>query len=271
MRKGTWKKAWLVGGLLGAFVAVQPVALAQGATAAAKPTSEAKPAQPAAAKPTPGEILAQVDRSKNGFDSFVVDVRITNYRRGAVDKVSNYQVSIKGANKSLVKFVEAEDKGKFLLTVDDFMWFYLRSASRPVRVTPLQRLSGNASNGDVAQTNLAENYETVSMTEEVVDGKPTYVLDLVAKRKSATYQGARYWVAKDSLLPLKAEFKLGSGKPSKRAVFVEYQLVDGRRVLRRQEIYDLLRNEEKTVLEYSNYVSKDLPDKMFNKNFRQDI
>jgi hypothetical protein len=265
MRKGMWKKGWLTGGFLGALVAVQPMALAQPQPAAASPT------QPAAALPKPAEVLAQADRSKNGFESFVVDVRITNYRNGTVDRISNYQVSIKGANKSLVKFIEAEDKGKFLLTVDEFMWFYLRSASRPVRVTPLQRLSGNASNGDVAQTSLVGNYEPVAMTEEVVDGTPAFVLDLVAKRKSATYQGARYWVAKQTLLPLKAEFKLGSGKPSKRAVFVEYQTVGGHRLLRRQEIYDLLRNEEKTVLEYANYVSRELPDKLFNKNFRQDL
>jgi len=266
MRKDSrWNKGWLTGGVLAVGLFLQPVAEAQQASA------QAAKAAPAAALPTAEEVLALADRSKNGFDSFVVDVRITNYRKGVVDKVSNYQVSIKGANKSLVKFVEAEDKGKFLLTVDDFMWFYLRSASRPVRVTPLQRLSGNASNGDVAQTSLVENYSPVSMTEDVVDGKPALLLELTARRKSATYQGARYWVAREDYLPLKAEFFFGSGKPSKRAVFTEYQTVQGRRVLRRQEIFDLLRNEERTVLEYSNYVSRDLPDKMFNKNFRQDL
>jgi outer membrane lipoprotein-sorting protein len=257
MTKGMWRVArcWFQVAVLGVLMGMQ-AALAQPAPAA---------------QPAIEEILSQADRGQNGLQSFVVDVRITNYVRDKVSKVSNYQVFIKGGDRSLVKFTDPEEKGKYLLTVDEFMWIYLKSASRPVRVTPLQRLSGNASNGDVAQTSLVENYQPVSMTEEVLEGKPVYVLDLVAKRKSATYQGTRYWIAKDTLLPLKAEFKLGSGKPSKRAIFAEYQTVDGRQLLRRQEIYDLLRNEEKSVLEYSNYVRKELPDKMFNKNFRQDL
>lgn len=266
MQDGMWRRSrgWLQAGALGALMVVQPVAAQQ---APASPPA----AKAAAATKTAEEVLAQADRGQNGFNSFVVNVRITNYVRDKVDKVTHYEVSIKGGNRSLVKFLEPEDRGKFLLTVDEFMWIYLRSASRPVRVTPLQRLSGNASNGDVAQTSLTENYQPVAMTEELLDGKPVYVMDLVARRKSATYQGTRYWIAKDTLLPLKAEYKLSSGKPSKRAIFAEYQQVDGRQVLRRQEIYDLLRNEEKSVLEYSNYARKELPDKLFNKNFRQEL
>ena len=35
----------------------------------------------------------------------------------------------------------------------DDMWVYLPDTSRPIRITPLERLSGDASNGDVARTN----------------------------------------------------------------------------------------------------------------------
>ena len=229
-------------------------------------------AVPAEARaPSPAEVLAKMDRSKNGWDSFVVEVKISNYLRGAVEKVSNYQVFIKSGNKSLVKFLEAEDKGKYLLTVDEFMWFYLPSASRPVRVTPLQRLSGNASNGDVAQTSLVDNYNPTSMQEQVLDKVPVYLMELVAKNDGATYQKITYWVTRDTFLPIKAEYRLGSGKPSKRAIFSEYQDVNGRPMLRRQEIYDLLRNEDKTVLEYQKYHHREIPDKMFNKNYRQEL
>jgi len=227
-------------------------------------------AAPASA-PSAAELLTRMDRSRNGWDSFVVEVKITNYLRGAVDRSSRYQVFIKGDNKSLVKFLEPEDRGKYLLTVDELMWFYLMSASRPIRVTPLQRLSGNASNGDVAQMNLAQNYTPVSLKEELLDAAPVYVMDLEAKDSNATYQKMTYWIARDTTLPVKAEFRLASGKASKRALFVEYQKVDGRMLLRRQEIYDQLRNDEKTVLEYQKYERRDLPDKLFNKNYRQEL
>lgn len=216
---------------------------------------------------TASQLVKAADRSRNGWAAFVVDVEITNYKGEKVDAVSSYQVFIKGSDKSLVKFQDPVDKGKFLLMTEDFMWFYLPSASRPIRISPLQRLSGNASNGDVAQLSLLDNYSASLLPDGEAAGKPAYVVDLVAKRESATYQSVRYWISQDSLLPQEAEFRLTSGKPSKKVVFAEYEKVDGRTLLRRQVIYDLLRKGEKTVLDFRKYSPRDLPDKMFNKNY----
>ena len=213
------------------------------------------------------EIVAAADRGRNGWASFSVDVKITNYKKDRLVSTSSYEVLIKGADKTLVKFADASDKGKLLLMLEDAMWLYIPSTSRPIRVTPLQRLSGNASNGDVAQTSLTANYAGTLAGTETVDGQAAYVLDLVAKRKSATYQRVRYWVAQTTLLPLKAEFQLTSGKPSKLCRFEEYTKVGDRRVLRRQVIYDLLRDDQKTVMEFQKYEPRELPDKFFNRNF----
>jgi outer membrane lipoprotein-sorting protein len=213
------------------------------------------------------EIVTAADRGRNGWDSFSVDVKITNYKKDRLVSTSGYQVLIKGADKTLVKFADPSDKGKLLLMLEDAMWLYIPSTSRPIRVTALQRLSGNASNGDVAQTNLAANYAGTLVGTENVDGQTAYVLELVAKRKSATYQKVRYWVSQATLLPLKAEFQLTSGKPSKLCRYEEYGKVGDRRVLRRQVIYDLLRDEQKTVMEFQKYEPRELPDKFFNRNY----
>ena len=88
----------------------------------------------------------------------------------------------------LVRFADPNDKGKLMLMVEDAMWLYMPSTSQPIRVTPLQRLSGNASNGDVAQTSLTANYTAALVGDESLEGEPAHVLELTAKRKSATYQ-----------------------------------------------------------------------------------
>jgi outer membrane lipoprotein-sorting protein len=194
-------------------------------------------------------------------------VKITDEGQSGPRAVTNYQVLIKGSERTLVKFTDPSDKGKLLLMVEEGMWFFLPSTSRPIRVTPLQRLAGNASNGDVAQTSLGANYAATLVGEEALDGRPVWVLELTAKRKSATYQSVRYWVSKERSLPLQAEFRLTSGKPTKRAHFEEYEQVGGRRMLRREVIVDLLRKERRTVLEFRNYAARDLPDKYFNKNY----
>src|SRR5207249_9803379 len=129
-----------------------------------------------AAAPTADQILTAVDRTRNGWSSFTVDVQINNFRNDKPFHADAYQVSIKGADHTLVKFMSPEDKGKSLLMVEEGMWLYLPSASRPIRVTALQRLSGNANNGDIAQTNLAQNYSAVVAGEENGGGKPRRVI-----------------------------------------------------------------------------------------------
>lgn len=217
------------------------------------------------------EILAAADRSRNGWESFAVDVKISNYKKDRLVSSSSYEVLIKGADKTLVRFADPGDKGKLLLMLEDAMWLYIPSTSRPIRVTPLQRLSGNASNGDVAQTSLTANYTATLVGEETLDGQAAYVLELVARRKSATYQKVRLWVGQQTLLPVKAEFQLSSGKPSKVCLYQEYQKVEGRRLLRRQVIHDLLRLDQSTVMEFQKYLPQELPDKLFNRNFLADF
>jgi outer membrane lipoprotein-sorting protein len=217
------------------------------------------------------EIMAAADRGRNGWDSFSVDVKITNYKNERLESSSTYEVLIKGADRTLVRFNDPRDKGKLLLMLEDAMWLYMPSTSRPIRVTPLQRLSGNASNGDVAQTSLSANYAATLGGREAVDGEPAYVLDLTARKKSATYQKVRYWVAEKTLLPLKAEFQLASGKPSKTCRYERYETVGGRPVLRRLVILDLLRADQKTVMEYEKYAPRELEDKLFNRNFLAEL
>lgn len=215
-----------------------------------------------AAPPTADQILSNVDRTRNGWSSFSVDVQINNYKNEKPVNETAYQVFIKGTDRTLVKFMSAGDKGKSLLMLDEGMWLYLPSASRPVRVTPLQRLSGNANNGDIAQTNLTANYTAKVAGEE----SGSWVIDLTAKRKTATYQNVRLWVSQKDMTPLKAEFRLTSGKPVKRVEYVAYDTYGSQKMVRKQVMYDLLRNEQKTIVEYRNYAQKDLADKMFNRN-----
>jgi len=220
----------------------------------------------AAATPTAEQILSSVDRTRNGWTSFVVDVKINNIKNGKTVDQDAYQVFIKGTDRTLVKFMSPEDRGKTLLMLDQAMWLYLPTASRPIRVTPLQRLSGNASNGDIAQTNLAANYTARVAGEEKLTGGDSWMLELKAKRKSATYQVVRLWVDKKDLTPIKAEFRLQSGKPIKRVEYLEYDTFGAQKMIRRQVMYDLLRNEQKTVVEYANYQRRELADKLFNQN-----
>lgn len=202
-------------------------------------------------------ILRRVDQVRNPMESFAMDVELTSYTNGSKAETSKFRVYGKGSDKSVVEFVApATEKGKFLLMLRDAMWIYMPSASKPIRISPLQRLMGQASNGDVARTNFTVDYNAVAVGEEELEGKKTWVLDLVAKDPSIAYNKVRLWVDRTSNEPMRADFYVVSGKLIKRASY------RGRGV----DIEDLLRAGNHTIMQYGNLTARANPDKMFTKD-----
>jgi len=208
-------------------------------------------------------LLRRSDTFRNGWPSYVVRVKITDYDAGKSDEEHLYEVSQKGSDRTYVEFMSPREKGRHLLMLVDDMWIYLPDTSRPVRITPLERLTGDASNGDVARTNYAIDYTPVYLRSEKVGSEQCHVLELTAKRKGATYQRILYWLRAEDARPVKAEFYLTSGKYIKSATFDEYALSGGRMLLRRLTLYDEIRHSSHSVLEYSGAVPRELPDKLF--------
>ena len=217
----------------------------------------------APAAPDAQALLKRSDSFRNGWPSYVVRVKITDYESGKPDEEHLYEVSQKGTDKTYVDFMSSREKGEHLLMLGDDMWVYLPDTSRPVRITPLERLSGDASNGDVARTNYAVDYTPEYLRAERVGAVECYVLNLTAKRKGATYQRILYWLRVPDVRPVRAEFYLTSGKQIKSATFDEYIPSDGRELLRRLTLYDEIRHNSHSVLEYSGAAPRSLPDKLF--------
>lgn len=208
-------------------------------------------------------VLKRSDAYRNGWPSYVLHVKITNYESDKADEEKLYEVSQKGTEKTYVEFMSPREKGQHLLMLGDDMWVYLPDTSRPVRITPLERLSGDASNGDVARTNYAADYMPVYVRTEKVGTEECHVLDLTARRKGATYQRILYWLRVQDDRPVKAQFYLTSGKLIKSATFDEFLTVGGREQLRRMTLYDEIRHNSHSVLEYSGIAPRTLPDKLF--------
>jgi len=214
----------------------------------------------------PHDILARVDELRNPLTSFAVDVELTSYVRDQ-GTVSRFKVYGKGSDRSLVEFqYPSSEKGKFLLMTRDAMWMFMPDTSRPIRISPLQRLAGQASNGDVARTSFTVDYTPRSAAEEDVDGRKAYVLELAAKDPGVAYDRVRLWVDRASFQPIRADFYVVSGKLIKRAFYRDFAEINGRRVLTRIEIDDLLRPGYRTVMTYANLAAKENPEKMFNKD-----
>jgi outer membrane lipoprotein-sorting protein len=210
-------------------------------------------------------LLQRSDGYRNGSMSFVVRVKIANFEAGKQDEEHLYEVSQKGTDKTHVEFLSPREKGRHLLMLGDDMWIYLPDTSRPIRITPLERLTGNASNGDVARTYYAVDYDAVYVRSEKAGSTECHVLELTAKRKGATYRKIEYWLRAADARPVKADFYLASGKHIKSATFDEFQDVGGRISVKRMTIYDEIRKNSHSVMQYSPFVPRELPDKLFHQ------
>jgi outer membrane lipoprotein-sorting protein len=219
-------------------------------------------------EPDPGDrILKRVDALRNPLVNFSMDLELTNYRKTDSD-VWRLRVSGLGKDKSLVEFLSpATERGKYLLMLRDGMWVYVPDTSKPIRISPLQRLMGEASNGDVARTNYSTDYVVSSITEGEEDGKPVNVLELKAKDPDLSYSRVTLWALRDGDVPLKADYYVSSGKLLKRVFFREFGALGGFRLVTKVEIFDAVRPDRRTVMSYSNLRATQLPEKMFQPGY----
>ena len=221
--------------------------------------------------PDAAALLKQSDEYRNAWPSFVAKIKISNFETGKEDEEHAYLVYSKGSEKVYVDFQSPQEKGRHLLMLGDDMWIYLPDTSRAVRITPLQRLTGNASNGDVARTNYAADYNATYLRREKVDGVDCHVLELEAKRKGATYHKIDYWIRTDTARPVKADLFVISGKMIKSTSFDQYQEVGGHTVIKQMTIVDDLRKNSRSVIDYLQFAPRDLPDKMFHQSRAGDL
>ncbi|MBI5625808.1 MAG: outer membrane lipoprotein-sorting protein [Nitrosomonadales bacterium] len=155
-------------------------------------------------------------------------------------------------NSSVAETLEpVRFKGSKILQVDRNMWLMKPGLSKPIPISPRQRMSGQASNGDIAATNYAGDYGAQLNGTETLDGEACHVLDLSAKHKRTTYDRIRYWVSVKRVVGVKAEFYSVSGKLLKSARFeygntIEYE---GKRVpfVSKMVIRDALIDAETTM------------------------
>ncbi len=218
---------------------------------------------------SPQEILAKADEARGNAEGVEWEIQIESIEGGR-EQQRTIRVTARSFN-SLAEFLApANVKGQKLLMLDRNMWFAKPGLSKAVPISPRQKLMGGAANGDIASTNYAGDYKVAHASEEDVDGDGCYLFDLAAVDKKATYDRIKYWISKERLVGLKAEFYTVSGKMFKTATF-EYGnsiTIDGkpRSFISKMIITSAIIKEDVTTMLYSKASIKKVPDSVFNLN-----
>lgn len=213
-------------------------------------------------------IVEKADLVRFPAGGFEVDVAIESKGPNKDPETRKYRVLSKGNENTVVMVTEpASERGQIMLMKGRDLWLFLPNVSQPVRIPLSQRLTGQVANGDLARANFAGDYAPRIVRTEIVDGEQAHVLELLANDRGVTYHKVIYWVRQSNNWPLKAEFYSLSDRLLKTAHYQAFEKLGGRVRPTRMVMHDALRQGEESVLEYSDLRSRDLPDRIFTKDY----
>ena len=213
-------------------------------------------------------IVEKADLIRFPAEGFQVDVGITSTHSGQVLESRRYRVLSKGNSNTVVMVTEpASERGQIILMKDRDLWVFMPEVSQPIRIALSQRLTGQVANGDLARANFAADYNPKLLRTETIGSDSYHVLELIAVDRSVTYQKVVYWVREKDSWPYKAEFYSLSNRLLKTCKYENYQTMEGKLRPTRLVMDDALKSGEQSVLEYGSMKLRDLPDKIFTKDY----
>jgi outer membrane lipoprotein-sorting protein len=213
-------------------------------------------------------IVEEADRIRFPGEGFQVDVAIVTTGKDKSPDEHKYRVLSKGNENTVVMITEpASDRGQIMLMKGRDLWIFLPNVSQPVRLSLAQRLTGQVANGDLARANFSGDYNPRVLRTDTIDGEKFSVLELNAVDRSVTYQRVVYWVRESNSAPHRAEFYSASNRLLKTCTYEKFEKLLGKSRPTRLVMEDALRGGEQSVLEYSEMKLRDLPDKVFTKDY----
>lgn len=170
---------------------------------------------------TPKEILHRADEARGNLEGVIWKVYVLSLENERQQE-RTLNVKARGFDGLATIISPPNVKGQKMLMIERNMWFMSPAISKPVPISSRQKLVGAAAIGDIVATDYANEYVATPLPDQVVEGEWCYVFDLKAIDKKTTYDQIKYWVSKERLVGVKAEYYTVSGKMFKSATF-EYK------------------------------------------------
>ena len=213
-------------------------------------------------------ILEKSDEIRFPATGFQVDILITSSAPDQDADKRKYRVLSKGNDSTVVMILEpAAERGQIMLMKGRDLWVFMPNVSQPIRLGLAQRLTGQVANGDLARANFTGDYTPRILRSETVRGEDQHVLELTAVDRGVTYHRVLLWVGKSNHRPRKAEFYSLSNRLMKTCLYEGYRDMGGRIRPTRLVMEDALKKDHESVLEYQEMRLRDLPDKIFTKDY----
>jgi outer membrane lipoprotein-sorting protein len=227
---------------------------------------------------TAAEIVAATDGVRNPHQPFRSTIRFTEYTSGRERDHDSLIVYAKedpatGQFRNLVQYSEpARDAGKRVLLDGGALWFYDPASKTSVRISPQQRLIGQAAVGDVLTVNLKVDYNaSLVSTETIPDAehaqRQCWHLELKAANGRAVYNRIEYWVEQKTFYPIKGKLYSDSGRLLKIVYFRNFGQRLGAVRPSEEVIIDAVDTALATIATFSDDAFQDVPDVWFQRDY----
>jgi outer membrane lipoprotein-sorting protein len=232
----------------------------------------------AARAQTAQEIIAASDQVRNPDQSFRTTDTLTEFIGGQPrdrDVLTVFS-KIDPATRQfriLIRYAQpARDQGKMVLLDGRSLWFYDPNSKASVRISPQQRLIGQASIADVLTLNLASDYTGALLGEETIQDpqhqiRQCWHLDLRASTDQASYSRIEYWVERGTDYPIKAKFYSDSGRLLKILYYDDFTPSLGRVRPTRAIIVDAVDTSLATIITFGDFAGQDIPESWFQRDY----
>lgn len=208
---------------------------------------------------SPEELLRRSDVGAFAPKSFRARLVLKNRSRSASHEIEIWR---SGEAKTLIRFLDPKERGKYLLRLEGQLWLLTRSAKKPVHLSPSYRLYGGATLDEVLGIRLARSYQVESASREPDPGGTLVVLELRAKSEGMLFPQVKYIVRAATERPVSATYRLRSGRDATAVEFVQWN-ESGLLYARRVVVKDLLRKGALTEVEVLELQERTIPDGLF--------
>jgi hypothetical protein len=235
-------------------------------------------ARPVAAAESARDIVVGADHVRNPEQPFRVHATVIEYKAGLPVDKNTFSVYSKvdpstGQFRDVMLYVSPpRDAGKMLLLNGSNLWFYDPASRQSVRISPQEKLTGQASAGDVLSENLGVDYDATLLGSDSIDDaarqkRTCWRLELAAAGAAATYKRVEYWVEQGTYNPIKAKFYADSGELLKVLYYRNYIKRGDRLSPAQAVIIDAVDPTLVTVIDIGDLHFQDIPDSWFQRDY----
>ena len=214
-----------------------------------------------AATPEQEALLRRADVGSGAPPSFraLMRLRVKNRPdRGRIEVWRSHEV------RTLVRFLDPGERGKYLLYTDGELWFLAPGARKPVKLPPAFRIQGAATLDDILGRRYSRDYRIRSVAESRDAGRRLVEFQLEPRAEKDPFARILYVVDPATARPERAELRLASGRLATVLVFDEWS-PGPRLVPRRVTLQDELKGGVRTEVEVLRLEERDVPAGLFDR------